>query len=57
MEVDIRDDKRIFINLGNGCELSVIRNENGDIKLTLDNGNLIIAPDGNNSITLIGASK
>lgn len=54
METNLIENKRIHIDLGSNVELSITRKEDGTITVSVDNGSLVISPNGSNSIDLLG---
>ena len=53
MDIDLTKEKRVFLDLGNKVELSVIIVNSGVIRLALDNATMMIQPNGANAINLV----
>ena len=53
MEINLKNEKRLFIDLGNNVEMSIIENSKGEITLSVDNATMLVAPKSSNSIGIV----
>lgn len=52
MDINLTEVKRVFLDLGNNRELSIIYSDNV-VKLSLDGSEMVVKPNSNNSIDLL----
>lgn len=53
MDLDFKKEKRFFIKVDENIELSVMLDSDGNIRIVLDGANMLISPNGANSINIV----
>ena len=52
MEINLKDEKRVFMDLGDDRELLVHYTKNGTVNISLDGANMLIMPKAGNTIEI-----